>query len=58
MNPPPTLRVIDPEKGEQIFHVNLAKLGYPTEAEWIDFRKDVCYYSDAHGNVFRTDFEL
>ncbi|MBQ8510922.1 MAG: hypothetical protein IJ493_13555 [Clostridia bacterium] len=55
---PPALRVIDPEKKEQLLHINLPDLGYTVEAEWIDFRNDICYYSDAKGNIFEADFEL
>ncbi len=57
-NVPPALRVIDPEQGKQLFHVNLVELGYEIEAEWIDFRDDICYYSDARGNIYKVDFEL
>jgi len=55
---PPALRVIDPAAKKQILHVDLVSLGFPGEAEWIDFRGDVCYYSDGFGKIFRVDFEL
>ncbi len=54
----PALRVIDLEQKKQIFHVDLWDLGVEIEAEWIDFRKDNCYYSDAKGHIFEVDFEL
>ena len=54
---PPSLRVIDPAAGVQLHAVNLVDLGYEVEAEWMDFRGDVCYYSDAHGNIFAADFD-
>lgn len=55
---PPALRVIDPVQRKQIHHINLPDLGIFTEAEWIDFRKGICYYCDSKGNVYRVDFEL
>ncbi len=57
VSPPPALRVIDPAGKSQIVHVDLVELGFPAEAEWIDFRADCCYYSDARGNVYRVDIE-
>lgn len=53
---PPSLRVIDPAAGVQLHAVNLVDLGYDVEAEWIDFRNGICYYSDAHGTIFTADF--
>lgn len=53
---PPSLRIIDPQAKRQIDHANLAELGYPTEAEWIDFRGERCYYSDGFGNLFEVLF--
>jgi len=55
---PPSLRVIDPAKRCQLCAVNLVELGYTVEAEWIDFRKGICYYSDAKGSIYEVDFEL
>lgn len=54
----PSIRVIDPQKREQILSQNLLELGIATEAEWIDFYQGVCYYSDLNGNVFTVDFEF
>ena len=53
---PPSIRVIDPTAQRQIAHANLADLGYPTEAEWIDFRGERCYYSDGCGDLFAVTF--
>lgn len=53
---PPSIRVIDPAAKCQLEHANLAKLGYPTEAEWIDFRGERCYYSDGCGDLFEITF--
>lgn len=58
VTPPPALRVIDPAAEQQLVHMDLAQLGFEAEAEWIDFRGDICYYSDAPGNVYRVDFAL
>lgn len=52
----PAIRIISPTEHRQLLHVDLADLGYPKEAEWIDFRKGKCYYSDAHGKVYRLEF--
>lgn len=51
---PPVLRVIDPEKQQQIAYCNLADLGYSGEAEWIDFYRGRCYYSDGGGALFEV----
>ena len=53
---PPSLRIIDPTAKCQQDHANLAELGYPTEAEWIDFRGERCYYSDGCGDLFSVTF--
>lgn len=54
----PSLRVIDPAAGVQLCHVDLTDLGYDCEAEWIDFRHGICYYSDAKGRIYEADFPL
>lgn len=48
----PAIRVIDLEKREQTSYTNLVELGYNEEPEMIDFLDGVCYYSDAHGNLY------
>ena len=57
-NIPPVVRVIDPEREAEIESANLVELGYPTEAELIDFKGDECYYGDAHGLIFKVEFEV
>lgn len=52
----PAIRIISPAEQRQLLHIDLADLGYPKEAEWIDFRNGKCYYSDAHGKVYRLVF--
>ena len=54
---PPALRLIDPVRQCQLEKADLVQLGYPDEAEWIDYYKGCCYYSDAPGNVYRIAFE-
>lgn len=49
----PAIRIIDLEKKEQIFFVNIMKEGFIEEPEFIDFSEDgICYYSDAHGSLY------
>ncbi len=54
---PPALRVVDMVEKKQREHLCLPEIGLNIEAEWMDFRGDVCYYSDAHGDIFRVDLE-
>jgi len=53
---PTALRVISLADRKQIHHTNLVEMGYPTEAEFVDFRKGICYYGDAAGNYYSVDF--
>lgn len=48
----PAIRVIDTERGEQIFFLDFFDIGLEVETEFIDFCGDRCIYSDAHGEVF------
>ena len=50
------LRVIDPEKGEQVLHVNFPDYGLDEEAEFIDFYNGQCYYGDCPGSIFLLEF--
>lgn len=53
----PALRIIDLDKKEQIYHVNLLEKGYVEEPEFIDFDENgTCYYSDANGNLYKVEF--
>lgn len=54
---PTALRVISLTERKQLHHTNLVEMGYPTEAEFMDFRNGICYYGDAAGNYYRVDFE-
>lgn len=53
---PPVLRVINPQTKKQEYMINFAEHGMDTEAEFIDFCEDICYYSDAHGNFYIIEF--
>lgn len=51
----PAIRIIDVEKKEQIFHMDLFDAGFEQEAELIDFWGDKCIYGDNKGNLFECD---
>lgn len=51
----PALRIIDTEKQEQLCCAYLIHYGLVHEPEFIDFWDDVCYYADAHGNLYRIE---
>ncbi len=53
---PPVLRVVNPETKRQELKVEFNDFGIDTEAEFVDFWDDVCYYSDAHGNFYIIEF--
>ena len=52
----PALRVVDLAAKEERY-VELATFGLTNEPECIDFFGEVCIYSDAHGNLYRIDWE-
>ncbi len=52
----PAIRVIDLQKRAQIDFADLMEMGYDEEPEMIDFSDGVCYYSDAHGNLYSVEF--
>ncbi|MBR7117585.1 MAG: hypothetical protein IKC87_07765 [Clostridia bacterium] len=52
----PAIRVIDLDKREQVLHHDFFLSGQPHEAEFIDFYRGRCIYSDAHGNTFELTF--
>lgn len=51
----PALRIIDPEKREQLCCEYLIEHDLVHEPEFIDFRDDICYYGDATGNLYRIE---
>lgn len=53
---PPVLRIINPETKVQEMKVAFNDFGIDTEAEVVDFYDGVCYYSDAHGNLYIIEF--
>ena len=52
----PAIRIIDIQKGEQIFHADFYEMGEPNESELIDFCGDRCIYGDNKGNLFELEF--
>lgn len=48
----PALRIIDPARREQVFHLDFYEVGAVCEAELIDFDKDRCIYGDNKGNLY------
>lgn len=53
---PPALRIINTQTKKQELCVMFADLGMSIEAEMIDFKNDVCYYSDVKGNLYIIEF--
>ena len=56
---------IDPKKTallvidmQHVFITRPERSENPTEAELIDFKGDECYYGDAHGLIFKVEFEV
>lgn len=52
----PAIRIIDLEEKRQIFFADFADFDVLTEAEFIDFWQDRCYYSDHEGRWFLLEF--
>ncbi len=53
---PPALRIINTKTKTQEFFLRFEDLGMSVEAEMIDFKDDVCYYSDVVGNFYILEF--
>ncbi len=53
----PAIRIIDLAQKKQVQYIDLLDAGYTEEAEMIDFRDGVCYYSDVRGNLFCISFD-
>ena len=53
---PPALRIIDTKTKKQEFFLRFEDIGMSIEAEMIDFKDDVCYYSDVTGNFYTFEF--
>lgn len=51
----PALRIIDPEKREQLCCEYLIQYDIVHEPEFIDFWDDVCYYGDGSGNLYKIE---
>jgi hypothetical protein len=52
-----SLRVIDPQKKEQVKYINLAEYGITEEPEGVAFEGDTCYYVAGHGDLYKLEFE-
>lgn len=52
----PAIRIIDPAQKKEIFYADFCQEGYPTEAEFIDFNGENCWYCDVAGNVYQLKF--
>ena len=52
----PAIRVIDLVSKSEKLYVDLLEKGYSMEPEMIDYHGDVCYYSDAEGNLYSMEF--
>ena len=52
----PAIRLIDVQAQKQLQVHLFPDYGLNIEPEWIDFADGICYYSDAHGDVFRLTF--
>lgn len=51
----PAIRVIDLDGKKEEQYIDLWEMGYKLEPEMIDFYNDICYYSDADGNLYRLE---
>ena len=52
----PAIRLIDVQSQKQLQVHYFPDFGLNIEPEWIDFADGICYYSDAHGDVFQLTF--
>lgn len=49
---PPALRIVDSSTQKQDQYIPFADYGLTIEPEFIDFKDDICYYSDNAGNLY------
>ena len=52
----PVLRIIDVAQKKQTDYFKFSDFGLNIEPEMIDFKDDICYYSDNHGNLYNIEF--
>ena len=52
----PAIRIIDLDNKMEERYIDLLNMGYQSEPEMIDFYNDICYYSDAGGNLYSIEF--
>ena len=55
VNNPPALRIINTKTKQQELYFKFEELGMSVEAEMIDFKDDICYYSDVQGNFYKLE---
>lgn len=53
---PPAIRIIDTKNKVQIKKYMLSDYGATIEPEMIDFKDNICYYSDDKGNFYKLSF--
>ena len=51
----PAIRIVDLDSKKEEY-IDVMNMGFSNEPEFIDFYNDVCYYSDAPGNLYVIDF--
>ena len=52
---PPAIRVIDTKLKKETVFKKFGDYGINVEPEMIDFKEDICYYTDHHGNMYKLD---
>ena len=52
---PPALRIINTKAKQQELYFKFEELGMTVEAEMIDFKDGICYYSDVQGNFYKLE---
>lgn len=55
---PPAIRIIDVKAKKQIFFKEFKDFGINNEPELIEFKNDICYYSNHMGDMYKIDFEI
>ncbi|MBO4898090.1 MAG: hypothetical protein J5590_07320 [Clostridia bacterium] len=53
---PPILRIIDTREKKEESVVKFEDFGLDKEPEMISFDKDICYFTNHYGNMYRIDF--
>jgi hypothetical protein len=53
---PPVIRIIDTKLKKEIIFKKFSEFGTNIEPEMIDFKDDICYYTDHNGNMYKLFF--